>query len=203
MASNLEWRKLAGFAALALALVLIAGCSSQPPGVQASEEKGSDPPPFEYVSDKSGISPTGSWAPAEIPAGTAVTIRLRSGLSSESSRAGESFEAVLDDPIVIQGQTVVPRGVSVTGRVAAVKASGQLGDSGYLRLTLATISINGKLLAVQTSSIFAKGGPHEKHHQAMIGSGPGAPADGGKKDVEFSTERRLTFRLTQPLPVQG
>lgn len=207
MRSNLGWRKPASFAALGLALTLITGCSSQPPGVLASDEKGGDPAPFEYVSDESGISPTGSWAPAEIPAGTPVTIRLRSRLSSESSRAGESFEAVLDEPIVIQGQTLVPRGVSVTGKVAAAKPSGQLEDPGYLRLTLATISIKGKFLAVQTSSIFAKGGPHEKHHQTMIGVGTGALtgglAGGGKKDVEFSTERRLTFRLTQSLPVQG
>jgi hypothetical protein len=223
--------KATGIAASALALALIAGCSSQP-GVQASDERADDSPlPFEQASAKSGISPTGSLLPAEIPAGTPITIRLQSALSSESSQSGDSFEAVVEEPIVIQGQTVAQRGALVTGRVVAAKASGRLEDPGYLRLTLATISLNGKSLPLQTSSIFAKGGWHEKRDLGMIGGGAaaGAAIGGlagggkgaliagtagavggtgtayatGKKDVGFSSQRRLTFRLTQSLLIPG
>jgi hypothetical protein len=152
-------------------------------------------------------------------------------LSSAASQSGDSFDAVLDEPIVIDGQTVAPRGAAVTGRVVAAKASGRLQDPGYLRLTLTSIEVNGKALPLQTSSIFAKGGSHEKRNLAMIGGGAGAGAliggiagggkgaligsaigaaggtgtayATGKKDAGFSAERRLTFRLTQPVPVRG
>jgi hypothetical protein len=218
------------FAILVLLLTLVTGCARQP-GLQASDDNGDQQVPFDQAANKSGVSPTASLMAASIPAGTPVTVRLQSALSSEASRSGDSFEAVLDEPIIVQGQTVAPRGATVTGKVLAAKASGRLQDPGYLRVTLTAISIRGKSLPMQTSSIFAKGGSHEKRNLAMIGGGTGAGAligglagggkgaligatvgaaggtgtayATGKKDVGFGVERRLTFRLTQPLAVQG
>jgi hypothetical protein len=221
-----------GFATLIIVLTLAAGCSRQP-GQQAADENpaGDQQLPFDRASAKKGISPTRSLMPAAIPAGTPITIRLQSSLSSAASRSGDAFEAVLDEPIIVEGQTVAPRGATVTGKVVDAKASGHLQDPGYLRLTLTEISVNGKSLPLQTSSIFVKGGSHEKRNLEMIGGGAGggaligALAGGGKgaligtavgaaggtgaayatgkKDVGFAAERRLTFRLTQPLPVRS
>lgn len=219
-------------AVLVFVLALATGCSRQP-GLQTSDENAANDQqlPFDRAADKNGISPTGSLTPVAIPAGTPITIRLQSSVSSAASHSGESFDAVLDDPIVVNGQTVAPRGAAVTGKVVAAKASGRLHDPGYLRLTLTSISVNGKPLPLQTSSVFVKGGSHEKRNLAMIGGGTGAGAliggiagggkgaligsaigaaggtgtayATGKKDVGFSTERRLTFRLTQPVAVQS
>jgi hypothetical protein len=219
------------FALLLLVLTMTAGCSRQP-GVQSDENAATDQQlPFDRAANKDGISPTGSLTPAAIPTGTPVTIRLQSSLSSAASHSGDSFDAVLDEPIVVDGQTVAPRGAEVTGRVVAAKASGRLHDPGYLRLTLTSVSVNGKALPLQTSSIFARGGSLVKRNLAMIGGGTGAGAliggiagggkgaliggaigaaggtgaayATGKKDVGFSAERRLTFRLTQAVAVQG
>jgi len=225
--------KATGVAALTMVVLALAvGCSRQP-GQTASDENtaGDQQLPFDRASDKKGISPTGSLMPAAIPAGTPITIRLQSSSSSAASRSGDAFETVLDEPIIVEGQTVAPRGATVTGKVVDAKASGHLQDPGYLRLTLTEISVNGKSLPVQTSSIFVKGGSHEKRNLEMIGGGAGggaligALAGGGKgaligtavgaaggtgaayatgkKDVGFAAERRLTFRLTQPLPVRS
>src|SRR5207244_1500317 len=92
--------------------------------------------PFDRLADKKGVSPTASLLPASIPAGTPIAIRLQSPVSSASSQSGDSFEAALDEPVVINGQAVAPRGATVTGKVVEAKASGNLQDPGYLRLTL-------------------------------------------------------------------
>jgi hypothetical protein len=140
------------------------------------------------------MSPTAGFSFDGIPAGTEVTVRLQSALSSADSRAGDSFQAVLVEPIVVAGKMVVPPGAAVTGSVVAGKTSGGLNAPGYLRVTLASIAMNGKPIPLETSSIFAKGGSHKKY---------GAPTEPsinpGQGDVRFSTGRRLTFRLVQPL----
>jgi hypothetical protein len=182
-----------------LVLVLATGCSRQT-GVQASAQDADQQLPFAQASDKGGVSPTGSLLTPEIPAGTPITIRLQAAISSATSQAGDTFEAVLDEPIILQGGTVITRSSALTGRVVAAKASGRLHDPGYLKLTLTTISILGKSLPLQCSSIFEKGGSHVKRRNlAAIGGGAGSAYATGSKDVGFAAGRRLTFRLTQSL----
>ncbi|MFY9559938.1 MAG: hypothetical protein WAQ52_06875 [Terriglobales bacterium] len=188
--------------------------------------------PFDREARSEGISPSQSLVPAasKLPAGTPITIRLQSTVSSASSNAGDGFAGTVDDPIVIDGQTAIARGAAVTGQVLAAKASGRLHDPGYLRIALVSLNVGGKPVAIETSSIFAKGGSHEKRNLAMIGGGTGAGAligglagggkgaligsaigaaggsgtayATGKKEVSFDAERRLTFRLAQPVDLR-
>ncbi len=185
---------------LMLVLALSVGCARQP-NPQAADEnyaapKGDDRTlPFDRDSKKNGISPSGTLVPTpqNLPAGTPITIRLQSAVSSASSHSGDTFEGVVEEPIVIQGQTAVPRGANATGRVVAAKASGRLHDPGYLRLTLASISINGKDVPVQTSSIFIKGASHEKRNLEMIGGGAGAGVECGLCSSAKSPSRGREF----------
>src|SRR5271167_1891789 len=102
--------------------IWLTGCSRQLP-VPASATDHAQLP-FDRVSDGSGISPTAAFASESIPAGTEITIRLRLALSSSDSRAGDAFEAALDEPVVVGGRTFVAPSAAVTGRVVATKASG-------------------------------------------------------------------------------
>jgi hypothetical protein len=206
---TLGWLALSG-----AILASEAGCSRHVAVPGSGETAGGSGIPFERAADNSGISPTAGFASDGIPAGTVVTIRLQSSLSSTVSRSGDSFQAVLDEPIVVGGKIVAPPGAQVTGSVLAAKVSGGPHDPGYLRVTLASIVMNGKAAALETSSIFAKGGSSERRKLAAakqsIPDGKGMPAEpaldssdgslnSGLEDVKFSTGRRLTFRLTQPL----
>jgi hypothetical protein len=192
----------------------------------SKRDDGNGAPPFskrDKDDSKSSLVPNA----VTVPAGTPVSVRLQQSVSSASSNAGDSFQATLDESLVINGQTVAPRGAAAVGKVVQAKSSGRLHDSGYIRLTLASIEINGKQVPVQASSIFVKGANHNKRNLAMIGGGAGAGAliggltgggkgallgsaigagagtggayATGKKDVGFGAERKLTFRLLQPV----
>jgi hypothetical protein len=59
----------------------------------------------------SGASyPAENEGPAKliIPAGTPITVRLQQRVASASAIAGERFEAVIDRPVVVGHQVVVP-----------------------------------------------------------------------------------------------
>lgn len=186
-----------GVVVLALALSSGLACSRQQ-DVEASTHP-EQSLPFDQAPDRRGISPTAYLTPSEIPAGTVITIRLQSALSSSRSQEGDSFEALLDEPVLVQTQTVIPSGGVVSGKVAAAKSAGSLKDPGYLRLVLATLSVNGKPLAVRSSSVFVKGGSANSNIAMETGSAqPVAP-----KEAHFAAGQRITFRLTEPLPLSN
>lgn len=68
--------------------------------------------PFDREAQKDGISPTSSVIPpgAQLPAGTPLTIRLRTPLSSATANAKDKFEAVLDEPIIVNERVSWPNG---------------------------------------------------------------------------------------------
>ena len=227
--------RLYAIALLIVAICLAVGCGKGtgiPGSDSAAATANSQTLPFDRESQAGGISPTQSLVPTakKLPAGTPITMRLQSTISSKSSHTGDRFEGVLDEPIVIDTQTVVPRGATLTGRVLAAKSSGRLHDPGYLRITLVSMNVQSKPVEIETSSIFVKGGSHKNRNLAMIGGGGaggaliGGLAGGGsgaligtalgaaggtgvaygtgKKDVVFEAERRLTFRLAQEVELR-
>jgi len=189
--------------------------------------------PFSGKNDSADLDKkaTDSLVPQEvvIPSGTAITVRLQNTVSSATSTPGDEFAAVLDQAIVVDGETIAPTGAQVTGRVIAARRSGRLTHPGFLRIALASLTVNGKAIPVQSSSVMVAGASHKRRNLAWIGGGAGggaligAIASGGtgaligsaigaaggtttayatgKKDVGFGPERRLTFRLTRPVTI--
>ena len=202
---------------LGLMAALLSGCSSQPGVLDPQPTPASSQQlPFDTASARSGRSPTGSLALVEIPSGTEIVVRLRSSISSATANPEDSFRAMLDEPIVVGGETIVPRGALLTGRIVAAKASGQPQEAGYLRLTLTSISIGGKSQRVHTSSIFVKGGGGENRNLMLTGgngretllaaAGPAGDTATAHatlpRDIELPAEHMLVFRLAQTLSTQ-
>ena len=188
----IKLRRQMGLLTLVLVLAVTNACSRQLGFLSSSLNSPSGQQlPFAHLPEKGGMSPTLPFASSAIPEGAAIVVRLQSPISSRNARSGDVFTAVLEEPVVVEGQIMAPRGVSVTGRVAVAHPGG-LDDAGYLRLTLTSVVISGAMLPVHTSSIFAKGSSREREV---------AIATGNMSEAQFSTDRRLTFRLLEPIPL--
>jgi hypothetical protein len=209
----LRTRTALGMFCLALSLSL--GCArSEPSNPTNADSVDAQKLPFRPDADPAPVSEGARPAPAPdpklslpfrtglrpriLPSGTLLTVQLDDSLSATSVHAGDAFTASVAAPLTIDGDTLVERGTTVTGRIESAQSQtdrpGLVPGSGYFRLTLNAITIEGRQLALQTSSLFARG-------QSPNTSSPGTPSDLRSDTVQVQKGRRLTFRLTAPLTV--
>src|ERR1700686_5641225 len=98
-------------APLILVMALAPACSRQPNLLAPNPGPVSGRPlPFENPPVEGGNYPTASLVSRDLPPGTLLTVRVRSAVSSATGHAGDSFDAVLDEPLALEGQTVLGRG---------------------------------------------------------------------------------------------
>lgn len=129
---------------------------------------------------------------SSLPAGTLLTVRLIHTIAADGSPAGGTFEAVVDEPVVVDGVALVPRGANAAGRVEAARRSSVDSDRGYVRLTLASLDVSGHDVPVQTSSLFASA--------KAPGSNKSADANDASS-IHLDKGRRLTFQLTSVVQI--
>src|SRR5438552_8517401 len=121
-----------------------------------------------------------------VPAGTRLTIRMGSEISSTTARTGQTFDATLARNVTTNGQTIAKAGAPVRGKVTLAKSSGRLHVPGELSLRLTSVDANGHAVPMSSSSYHVKGKSHTKSNAEKIGGGPaagaviGALAGGGK-----------------------
>jgi hypothetical protein len=190
---------------LMLSLISACGRPTSDSGGSASNSADSQKLPFDREPRSTGISPSQSLIPSatKLPEGTPIPIRMRSALSSASAHAGDTFGAIVDEPVVIDGQTLIDRGTPATGRVLEAKPSanspGRDSAPGYLRIVLVSLNVGGRPVMIETSSIFAKGGSREERNSA---TGTASGASRKDRDIVFGIDRRLNFRLAQTVDLQ-
>lgn len=147
-------------------------------------------------------------------------------VNSDRARLGETFRASLDEPIVVNGQELVPRGADVLTKLVADQQSGKIEGKTVLTLAISTITVNGRPVDVTTSDVQTASKSRGARSAGVIGGGAalgaviGAIAGGGKgaaigagsgaalgtagevltggQKVRIPSETRLTFRLQNP-----
>jgi len=117
-----------------------------------------------------------------LPAGSLMTVRLKSAIIAAEKGSTDAFEAIVDEPITFEGNTLIPRGTTVSGRVGAAHIPNLRPDRGYVRLGVESVNMDGLDLPVQTATLFAR--------QISGDLRPGI--------IRLEKGRRLTFRLAEP-----
>lgn len=199
-------------ACIALALLWATGCAR--PGLQSDD---SIPPPdqrqvpFHDVEGTSDTQPSNSASvpdhsanqegglpfhdPKNLPAGTMLTVRLKTPISSQNPGSKGTFEAELDEAVVVEGNKLVPRGAIVIGRVESVRSSNVGNNRGYIRLALDSIRLGDVRLPILTSSLFVRG------NSTAPQPPQGELSPQSASVVHLEKGRRLTFRLSEPAVV--
>lgn len=77
----------------------------------------------------------------EVPAGTALTLRLADTVSSQTSQPGESFRATVATPVSVDGKVAIPAGASVLGRVTEVHALRKIGGQAHLAVRFDSVEL--------------------------------------------------------------
>jgi hypothetical protein len=89
-----------------------------------------------------------------IPENTSVVVALNNRLSTQTATEGQSFRAETTEPIVINGNTVVPSGTAVRGYVNEVKKPGKVNGGAELTLEFRDIVTNsGETYGFDTAPI--------------------------------------------------
>ena len=121
-----------------------------------------------------------------IPSGAALHVRLDETLDTRRNSAGDRFSATLSQPVLVEGQVVVPAGTRFSGHVTAAGASGRMKGRARIGLTLDSFPFAGRQYRVQTTSVDRVSAAHKKRNALLIGGGSGlgaaigAIAGGGK-----------------------
>ncbi len=165
----------------------------------------------------------------EIPAGTTLTVRLIDPVNSRDDRLGQTYRASLDEPIMVNGDVIVPRGADIVAKLVDDRQAGRATGKTVLTIDLESILVDGRLIPVATESVTRAGSSRTKQTGvaaagvgalgAIIGgiagggkgaaigavSGAGAGAAGSVlmrgDEVKIPSETRLSFTLEQPLKI--
>ena len=163
-----------------------------------------------------------------IPAGTAIRVRTLENIDVDATKAGATFKGSVDDPIMIGGSVVVPRGAEVTLQASKVQQSGKMKGSDLIELKLNSVVISGARRQVVTTFHQVSGGSEGKKTTRKLigGAGLGAIVGGiagggtgaaigavvgtaggaaisasGQQHLKVPAETRMEFRLEAELKI--
>lgn len=168
-----------------------------------------------------------------VPAGTHLVVRMIDGIDSNQNSVGDTFQASLEEPLIVNSTQVAPKGTMVYGKLEQVKSAGHITGKSELQLALTGIVLNGATHNIVTGDYSVQGSSRGKQTAERAGIGAalggiiGAIAGGGKgaaigagvgagagtavqvmthgQQVHVPSETVLNFTLQQPvqLPISS
>jgi hypothetical protein len=168
-------------------------------------------------------------ASVTVPAGTVVNVRLTQAVNVDVSKAGQTFKAVVDDPVTIGGAIAIPRGAQAIVQAVNVEQSGKFKGSDKISLKLNAIGFGGMMYDVASAYVETKGKGEGRRTARKVGGGAGlgaivggiagggegaaigavagavtggAIASGGEEHLQLPAETRLQFNLTSAVDLR-
>jgi hypothetical protein len=197
--------------------------------------RGGTAAPAETPLDSGRVAATAPVTPpqpttAVLPEGTVIDVRLSQRLSSAINQVGDTFDAILDRDLIVDGKMLAPKGSRVTGKVSDVAASGKVQGLAHMTLVLTAIKVGEDRYPITTSTISVEAENTKARDAKTIGAGAaigaviGAIAGGKKgaaiggavgggagtagvlvtkgKEVEFEPEHQFSFRLEKDVDMK-
>jgi hypothetical protein len=154
--------------------------SGQPTADQpaAAGQSASAPASGSSAGTRAARTPAAPPPPAviELPAGTSIHVRLDSGLSSQTSQAGEAFSATVAEDVLQNGQVIIPKESRAEGTVIDAKPLGKFKGGALLSIRLDSVHTRWGTYPVQTSSISKAEKGKGKRSTGFIAGGAGLGA---------------------------
>jgi hypothetical protein len=128
-----------------------------------------------------------------VPAGTSVIASLVTPLSTDTNKTGDPFTATTQQPIVVDGRTVIANGAQVRGVLHDVQASGRVkGRAGMTLAFLDIVDSRGRVHAISAEPLILQAASEKKGDVEKIAGGGIAGAiigaiTGGKKGALIGT----------------
>lgn len=164
-----------------------------------------------------------------IPSGTLLSVRMVDSVDSKTDQLGQTYKASMDSPLVVDGQTIIPKGSEVSIKLTKVATAGNMKGTSEVQLQLDRVYVSNKAYTVTSNTFQSVGSSEGKKtaKQTGIGAGIGAVigaiAGGGKgaaigagvgggagaataavtkgEQVRIASEEKLDFRLEEALKV--
>ena len=137
--------------------------ASAPPAPQQSDAAPSSPAQ-DAPAQTQGGPPAAVPPTLTLPAGTVISVRTTQWLSSDRNHPGDTFSAVLDQPVVVNGWVVARRGQTVVGRVATAQKASQGNGVSQLGVELTELTlVDGEQLPVSTQMQRAAASPYSQY----------------------------------------
>jgi hypothetical protein len=134
-----------------------------------------------------------------IPSGTDLRARVDDTLSTGRNERGDPFSATLLDPVMANGQTVLPAGTRLRGHVLVNWPDGVFKGRAQLVLSLDSFDLSGRSYGLELTT--AKYEVEHKHKELEDPDPSASAVSGDREEVTMPAETVLHFTLGAPVRV--
>lgn len=182
-------------------------------------------------SEKKAVSRARSAASVSgktIPAGTVVAIRMIDPVQADATAVGSQYRASVDEPIVVDGEEIVPRGADAMVEITRVQEAGKVKGQDQISMALASVMAGDRTIALNSEYAEVRGKSKGKQTAkttaittgigaavgAILGGGKGAAIGAGAgagagvlvsatrgEKLNIPSETELEFTLREPVTV--
>jgi hypothetical protein len=91
-----------------------------------------------------------------VPAGTRMVIRMADTIDTRRHSAGHRFRGQLEGALAVNGQTVIPRGTFLHGRITQARQGGRAVGSSDMTIEFTDIMVDDQLFEISTTALQAR-----------------------------------------------